>query len=293
MKYIVFLQLPIGIIKNDMSNSESLHVDIEKAIKTKSPKAARRIPRFVYRFLKRLICQDQMNYIFEHNKDKYGVDFADGALKDMEVQVVLKGEENIPADGKFIFASNHPLGGLDGMALVKIFGDKYDKKVRFLVNDLLMNVTNLATVFIPINKHGGQARDNALLINEAFDSDNQILIFPAGLCSRLGKDGNIRDLEWKKAVVSKSIESQRDVVPVFFEGTNSSFFYKLSYWRKKLGIKANIEMAFLPKEMFKNTNKTFVVHIGKPISWETFDKSKSQRAWADFLKNKVYELQDK
>ena len=144
-----------------MSTSESLHIDIEKAIKTKAPKASRNIPGFVFRFLERLICQERMNYLFERSKDKYGVDFADGILKDMNVEVVLKGEENIPDNGKFIFASNHPLGGLDGMALVKIFGDKYDKKVRFLVNDLLMNITNcykfmkqvvLQRLFIPLLK---------------------------------------------------------------------------------------------------------------------------------------------
>ncbi|MEG1523385.1 MAG: 1-acyl-sn-glycerol-3-phosphate acyltransferase, partial [Bacteroidales bacterium] len=176
----------------------SLHIDIEKAIKKKAPQAGRKIPGFIYRSLAKLICQDKMNYLLTRNKDRFGVDFADGILKDMNVQVVMEGEENIPADGKFIFASNHPLGGLDGMALVKLFGDKFDKKVRFIVNDLLMNITNLATVFVPINKHGNQGKENAALLNDAFSSKNQVLIFPAGLCSRL-QDGVIRDLEWKKA----------------------------------------------------------------------------------------------
>ena len=273
-----------------MTKADSLHIDIEKAIKHKAPKAARNIPKFVFRFLERLICQERLNYLTDRNKDRLGVDFADGILKDMQVKVVLKGEENIPADGKFIFASNHPLGGLDGMALVKIFGDKYNHKVRFLVNDLLMNVTNLATVFVPINKLGGQARNNAQLVNDAFASENQILIFPAGLCSR-PQQGEIKDLEWKKAVIAKSIEFQRPIIPIFFEGRNSSFFYKFAHWRKKIGIKANIEMTFLPKEMFKNNNKTFTVHIGQPIPWQTFDKTRSQKAWAEYLKNKVYELQ--
>lgn len=273
-----------------MDSAVSLHIDIEKAIKKKAPDAGRKIPGFVYRFLAKLICQDQMNDLLFRNRDRFGVDFADGVLQDMEVQVVMEGQENIPAAGNYIFASNHPLGGLDGMALVKVFGDKFDKKVRFIVNDLLMNIPNLATVFVPINKHGNQGKGNAALLNEAFSSDNQILIFPAGLCSRL-QEGKIRDLEWKKAVIAKSVEYQRDIVPVFFEGANSSFFYRLGYWRKKLGIKVNIEMAFLPKEMFKNTHKTFVVRVGKPIPWQTFDKSKSQRGWAEYLKNKVYELQ--
>lgn len=273
-----------------MDSAVSLQIDIEKAIKKKAPEAGKKIPGFIYRFLAKLICQEKMNYLLNHNGSSYGVDFAEGVLKDMNVGVRMEGAENIPADGKFIFASNHPLGGLDGMALVELFGKKFNHKVRFIVNDLLMNIPNLATVFVPINKHGNQGKENASLLNDAFSSDNQILIFPAGLCSRL-QHGKVRDLEWKKAVIAKSVEYQRDIVPVFFEGQNSPFFYRLGYWRKKLGIKVNIEMALLPREMFKNTDKTFVVRVGKPIPWQTFDKSKSQKGWAEYLKNKVYELQ--
>ncbi|MEG0948483.1 MAG: 1-acyl-sn-glycerol-3-phosphate acyltransferase [Bacteroidales bacterium] len=273
-----------------MDSAVSLHIDIEKAIKKKAPGAGSKIPGFIYRSLAKLICQEKMNDLLDKNRTLRGVDFAEGILRDMNVRVVMEGEENIPADGRFIFASNHPLGGLDGMALVKIFGQRFNKKVRFIVNDLLMNITNLATVFVPINKHGNQGKENASLLNDAFLSENQILIFPAGLCSRL-QDGEIRDLEWKKAVIAKSVEYRRDIIPVFFEGQNSSFFYRLGYWRKKLGIKVNVEMALLPREMFKNNNKTFVVRVGKPIPWQTFDKAKSQKGWAEYLKNKVYELQ--
>ncbi|MDO5570920.1 MAG: 1-acyl-sn-glycerol-3-phosphate acyltransferase [Bacteroidales bacterium] len=275
-----------------MNNVQVLQLDVEKAIKSKAPKAGEKIPKFIYNFLSWLICQEKMNFLLNHNGDKYGVDFAEGILKDMNVQVEMVGEENIPKDGKFIFASNHPLGGLDGMALVKLFGHKFDKKVRFVVNDILMNITNLATVFVPINKHGSQGKETALLLNEAFESENQILIFPAGLCSRL-VNGKIKDLEWKKAVISRSIEYKRDVIPVYFDGKNSTFFYLFAYIRKILGIKFNIEMLFLPSEMFKNNNKTFKVYIGKPISYTTFDKSRSAKEWAEFLKNKVYQLQQR
>lgn len=280
------------IIFLDMNNAETLRLDIEKTIKRKAPGAGAKIPGFVYRFLSRLICQDRMNDLLSKKGHLKGVDFASGALDEMNVKVVMEGEHNIPADGKFIFASNHPLGGLDGMALVKLFGEKFDHKIRFVVNDILMNIKCLATVFVPINKHGAQGKATASLINEAFESDNQVLIFPAGLCSRL-QGGKIRDLEWKKAVIAKSVEYQRDVIPVFFEGRNSRFFYLFAYLRKALGIKANIEMIFLPGEMYKNNNKTFVVRVGEPIPWSTFDKSRSQKQWAEYLKNKVYDLQQR
>ncbi len=273
-----------------MNSVQTLHLDIEKAIKSKAPGAGAKIPAYIYRFLARLICQEQMNELLRLYGHLKGVDFASRVLDHMNVKVVMKGEENIPADGKFIFASNHPLGGLDGMALVKVFGEKYNHKIWFVVNDILMNIKNLATVFVPINKHGSQGRAHAALLNDAFESDHQMLIFPAGLCSRL-QSGKIRDLEWKKAVIAKSVEYQRDIIPVFFEGKNSRFFYLFSYLRKLFRIKANVEMIFLPGEMFKNTNNTFVVHIGKPIPWTTFDKSRSQKEWAEYLKNKVYDLQ--
>lgn len=273
-----------------MNSSTSLRVEIEKVIKSKAPKAGNKIPKFVYRLLEKLICQDRINYLLRNNGSSQGVDFASGVLKDLNVEVKMEGAENIPTDGKFIFASNHPLGGLDGMALIQIFGKKYNHKIRFIVNDILMNIPNLTSVFVPINKHGSQGKENASLLNDAFESDNQILIFPAGLCSRL-QEGKICDLEWKKAVIAKSVEYQRDIVPIFFEGQNSPFFYRLAYWRKKLGIKVNIEMALLPREMLKNSDNTFVVRVGKPIPWQTFDKSKSQRGWAEYLKKKVYELQ--
>jgi putative hemolysin len=275
-----------------MESEISLNIDIEKAIKKKAPGAGRKIPRFVYRLLARLICQERLNWLLHRNAQRQGVDFADGVLSDLNVSVRLEGAENIPAEGRFIFASNHPLGGLDGMALIKLFGERFDKRVRFVVNDLLMNIPNLTCVFVPINKHGSQGKENAALLGDAFASDNQILIFPAGLCSRL-QGGRVCDLEWKKAVITKAVETERDVIPLFFEGHNSPFFYRLALWRKRLGIKANIEMALLPREMFKNAGSSFTVHVGKPIPWQTFDKSRSPRQWAEYLKKTVYDLQQK
>lgn len=278
------------------SNKDILQVNVENVIKSKAPKAYKKIPGFFIRLIEMIIRQKELNNILSDRKYSelpngllHGVDFASGVLTTLNVDIELVGEENIPTDGKFIFASNHPLGGLDGMALISFFGKRYNNNIRFIVNDLLMHLENLASVFIPINKHGNQSKDNAKAINDEFDSENQILIFPAGLCSRLQGD-DVKDLEWKKAVIAKSIEFKRDIIPLYFDGENSGFFYKFAKWRKALGIKANIEMALLPGEMLKNNNKTFKVRVGKPISWQTFDKTKSQRAWAEYLKNKVYQL---
>ncbi len=279
-----------------MTSNEILQVNLESVIKKKAPKAHKRIPTFIIRLVEMIVRQKEMNrilaerkYASEPNGTLHGVDFARGILSSLNVDIELIGEENIPQDGKFIFASNHPLGGLDGMALISFFGKKYNNNIKFIVNDILMHLENLSSVFIPINKHGNQGKDNAKILNDEFNSENQILIFPAGLCSRL-QGNKVEDLEWKKAVISKAIEYKRDIVPLYFDGKNSSFFYLFAKWRKRLGIKVNLEMALLPNEMINNNNKIFKVRVGKPISWEEFDKTKSHKAWAQYLKDKVYQL---
>ena len=161
-----------------------------------------------------------------------------------------------------------------------------------MVNDLLLYLENLKSIFVPINKHGGQAKNAARLIEEAYASDNQIITFPAGMCSRKIK-GKIQDLEWKKSFIQKAVEYKRDVVPVYFEGQNSNFFYRFANIRKALGIKMNYEMIYLPDEMFCSKHKTFRVHFGKPIPWQTFDNGKKPAEWASDIKEIVYKLAEK
>ena len=158
-----------------------------------------------------------------------------------------------------------------------------------LVNDLLLYLSNLRSIFVPINKHGAQGKKNAELIEKAYASDNQIITFPAGLCSRK-QNGKIQDTEWKKSFIQKAVEYRRDIVPVFFEGRNSNFFYRLANMRKALGIKMNYEMIYLPDEMFKSKHKTYSIHFGKPIPWQTFDSSRKPAEWAEWVKEIVYNL---
>ena len=206
-----------------------------------------------------------------------------------DLTLELVNEENIPAEGRYIFASNHPLGGLDGICLSAVIGKHYGGKIRYLVNDLLLYLSNLRSIFVPINKHGAQGKKNARLIDEAYTSDNQIVTFPAGLCSRK-IDGKIQDPEWKKSFIQKAVEHKRDIVPVYFEGRNSNFFYRLANLRKALGIKMNYEMLYLPDEMFRCKHKTFRIHFGKPIPWQTFDGSKKPGEWAEWVRTQAYNL---
>ncbi|MBP7170909.1 MAG: 1-acyl-sn-glycerol-3-phosphate acyltransferase [Bacteroidales bacterium] len=263
-------------------------IDIDNVIASKSPRLQRALPRFIIRYLKRIIHQDEINEVLLNHGDKQGVDFIDEVLKVMQVTYSVKGIENLKPDGRYLFASNHPLGGLDGMILIHLLGKRYPE-VKFPVNDLLMHITQLHNIFIPINKHGAQSSQNVKLMDATFASDAQVLYFPAGLCSRK-QHGRIEDLEWKKSFIVKAIQHKRDVVPVFFSGHNSNFFYNLAKLRTFLGIKANIEMLYLVNEMFKQKGKSITVIIGEPIPYTTFDSSKSPAEWAKWVKAIVYGL---
>lgn len=248
------------------------------------------VPRCFVSYLKRIIHQDELNvFLSTDAKGKYGVDFLEASLNFLDVKVRVVGGENLPSTDLCTFVSNHPLGGADGVALGYVLGKHYNGKVKYLVNDLLMNLSGLAPLCIPINKTGKQSKDFPKMVEKGFESRDQLIMFPAGLCSRRQK-GEIRDLDWKKTFVSKSIQTKRDVVPIYFEGSNSNFFYNLANLSKVLGIKFNIAMLFLVDEMFKNRHKTFTVKIGKPIPWQTFDKSKTPSQWAQYVKEIVYKL---
>ncbi|HCT31201.1 MAG TPA: glycerol acyltransferase [Bacteroidales bacterium] len=264
----------------------NLVIDIEKVIGSKSPKLLKALPRFIIRYIKRIIHQDEINSFLALEGHRKDVDFADAVLNFMQVNYRVEGLENLDDDKRYLFASNHPLGGLDGIVLIHLLGTKYPE-IKFPVNDLLMNITPLHGIFIPVNKHGAQLSQNAQILEQAYSSGGQVLYFPAGLCSRK-QNGRIEDLEWKKSFIVKSVKHQRDIVPIYFSGKNSSFFYNLSRIRGFLGIKANIEMLYLVDEMFKQKGKDITVTIGKPISYSTFDNSKTPQYWAKWVKEQVY-----
>ena len=257
-------------------SSEAMKIDVDKVLRERLPKQYRYIPRFVVRWLERTICQDRLNAILVKMAGKNSVDAATAALNEMDITVEATGLDQLP-EGRFMFVSNHPLGGLDGLALISLLGNRYDKNIKFLVNDLLMAVEPLRGVFLPVNKYGNQSRVAATQIEEALKSDAQFITFPAGLCSRMQPDGTIADLPWQKAAVAHAVNYQRDIVPIYFDAHNSRFFYRFAKWRKKLGIKFNIELIFLPKEMIKQSGATLRVFIGEPIAWNSLDARAPKR----------------
>lgn len=271
-------------------------IDIDKILKDKAGSKAKYIPGFVISWLKKILHQDEVNsYLTGRAKGKVGMDFLDECVSYLEMDLHVRGLDALPGnEGNryFTIVSNHPLGGEDGVALGSILCHKYNSKIKYLVNDILMNLHGLAPLCIPINKTGSQSRNFPKMVDAAFQSDNNVLMFPAGLCSRRGDDGQIRDLQWKKTFITKSIEYQRDIIPVHFSGQNSDRFYNIARWCKKLNLKFNLAMLFLVDEMYKNVGKSFTVTFGEPIPWQTFtDKSKTATEWAEWVKEKVYNLQ--
>jgi putative hemolysin len=256
----------------------------------KNPKLARWIPGFIYSYLRRIAHQDWINEMIRDYGHLQGYDFSAAMLKFFDLKIEYVGLENLPDDGRFIFAANHPWGGLDGHVAMVLIGDKYGRdKYKCLVNDLLMNLKNLHGVFIPVNKHGRQGSELAEKLDTAFRSDEQILTFPSGLVSRKIK-GQVMDLEWQKSFINKAKQYQRDIIPIHMGGENTKFFYRLFAFRKALGIKANIEMLYLIDETYKHRGKHMKVTIGKAIPWQTFDKSRRPLAWAKWVKDKTYAL---
>ncbi len=253
----------------------------------KNPKLAKKLPGFVYGFLNRLLHIREINEIIAKFGYLSGIPFVEAVIEYFDIKFIYRGTENLPETGRFIFASNHPLGGFDGLLLINVVSRHFGKSY-FLVRDELTKIPPLKELFIPINKFGSQQR-SVSLINDAYNSDAQILVFPAGLASRKIK-GHIIDLQWQKHFIQKSVQFQRDVIPVHIEGKNSPFFYWLANFRKFIGIKINIEMFFLPDELFKHRGRTFTITFGHSIKWQAFDHSRSLSEWATFVKETVYKL---
>ncbi len=268
-----------------------LEINIGEVLRQRLPRYSRMIPRCVVRSLERTVCQDELNRLLRENFPRRGADFCRGVLDDLGVKVRFHNTGNLPPKEhkRVLFVSNHPLGGLDGMALIDFVRDYYGVEPRFIVNDLLTAIEPLSDTFIPVNKHGAQSRQAIEALDEAFASDVPLLMFPAGLVSRRGKKGVVADLEWQKMFVTKARRYARDIIPLHFYGENSSFFYKFAKFRRRLGLKFNIEMIYLPREVFRSRGKTFDVVVGEPVSHASLGDM-SPRDKAQQIRQQVYAL---
>lgn len=272
------------------SYNKDLKVDLYAVIASKSERIAKCTPKFILSWLKSIVHQDELNDILRFSEGAIDVEFADKTLQWLNAKSNVKftNRESLHLDKRYIFVSNHPLGGLDGLIMISVLG-KIFGNIKFVVNDILMNIIPMRNLFVPVNKHGRMGKEYGKMITDAYASDAQILYFPAGLCSRL-IDGEIKDLEWKRNFLKQAKRYNRDIVPVHFNGRNSNFFYRLAKIRKLLGIKFNIEMIFLPDEMFRQKNSIFDITVGRPIPIESIDGSRTMEQWCAFIREESYKL---
>jgi len=265
-------------------------IDIERVIRDKNPSLLKWLPGFVLRYIKKITHESDMNRDMLSLSGKKNNAFCSGVINRFNIKVKSKGLENIPREGGCLFVCNHPLGGLDAMAIVhEMYHIRPDMK--FIVNDVLMNIDNVKEMFQGVNKHGKTAKESLKQVNELFASDQAVFIFPAGLVSRKRK-GVIKDLEWKKTFVTQAKRNKKPVFPVYVDGKLSNFFYRLSNLRNFLGIKANLEMMYLADEMYKQQDAEISLVFGQPIPYTTFDQSKKDIEWANWVKDKTYSLKD-
>ena len=163
--------------------------------------------------------------------------------------------------------------------------------LKFIVNDLLLNIDGMKDMFIGVNKQrkGKNKNETRESIKQLFESESAVCVFPAGLVSRK-INGEVMDLEWKKTFVTLSRENNRTIIPIYIDGKLSNFFYRLHKIRTFLGIKANIEMLYLANELFKQRNKHLKFIVGTPIKSDYLDQDLNDVSMAQQIKNEVYNL---
>lgn len=263
------------------------YIDIEHLIKSNNPKLFKWLPRWGMNYLKRILHQDEINEFLSKNEGVEGLEFCENVMELLNVSVSMKDIERIPQKGKIVLAMNHPLGGLDAMMLITALkGHRED--LKFMVNDLLMNLNNIQNYFVGVNKKGKINQSMMENVRRLFASEEAVCIFPAGLVSRKIK-GEIIDLEWKKTFVSQSKQNNRMIIPIFIEGKLSNFFYRLHRVRSFLGIKANIEMLYLVNELFKQRGQKLRFYVGNPIEEELLE-GKNHKEIAQKIKARVYAM---
>lgn len=263
-------------------------IDIEKAIRSSNSAFLKSLPKFVIRLITKIVGQEEINLAIYNNRSKIGVPFLIAVLKEWNVKVEVFGAENIPASGRFIFVSNHPVGGMDALSAYHVIY-RYYSDIVSPANEILKIIPNLHPLIFSVNVFGKTSKERALKLNELYESDTQIFTFPAGEVSRR-KKGVISDIEWQKSFITKAIQYNRDVIPVFISGRNSNLFYFIANLRKFLGIKMYIETILLPREMLRQRNSTVTVYIGKPIISAEFTEEISHYEWAQKVKENVYSL---
>lgn len=276
-------------------------IDVEAVVEKKS-KITHSILKHtnLLSYLKKIIHQEELNDFFTTNEHLKGLDFIDASLQRLQIQPIIKGTHNLPdKEANTIFVANHPLGGPESLGFIKAVSENYAKNLKFLVNDSLLGVKALHEYFVPVNNLGGKAISSQtfMTLDEAFEQQNPLLIYPAGLVSKFKKGDTVYDAPWKKTFISKSIEHNIDyITPVHISGKLSNFFYSLAWISRNVlrQQKIGLETAYLVDEMMKYQQKNYTLTFGKPIPMDGFAKEKNKENDtynAQLIRSHVYRLE--
>ena len=263
-------------------------INISHIIKNSDSKFLKSLPDFVIKIIIKIFRQKELNRIINKYSNYEGVEFLPKVIEELNLKIEIEGKENLPGNGKCFFVANHPFGLIDGIILTNTVGEKYGK-LKAIGNEAFKFVPNLKPIIANVSILGQCSREYISELEKVYASDFPITHFPAGFVSRIN-NGKIQDKKWEKSFIKKAVANQRDIVPIKFYGRNSNLFYSVYIFRQIFHIKADIELALLPREMFRKRNKTIKVKIGKPITYKSFDKTLSHKEWAQRVRNQVYKL---
>lgn len=271
-----------------MNEKEIAKIDLEQLILERYPN--KKLPKFVIRLLEKVLCIDKINQLFASAEGKRNLEFIDVCMSNLNLRCNVVGAENLPEQNRpLIFVSNHPQGGVEAICLAHILGHRYDGRIKFYANEFLTSLEPLKELFLPIYKQRQQNKENSKTIAEFYETDNHLITFPAGVTSYRAK-GKIIDHEWRKSFIFTAIRYQRDVVPLYFEASNSNLFYCIENFRKLIHSPINFEVVLFAREFFKQQGNTFTLFVGKPINWQTFTSQKSAKEWTQEVRKIVYGL---
>jgi len=267
-----------------------VQLDIKKIIRSQKNKTVANLPGFVISLIKWWVQEKKLNALLAKTSHLKDFDFVEALNKEMHLSFEVKGLENIPDRKNLIFVGNHALGGVDFFALVHALKMKGFTKINHPANEVLMSIKPLDGILVPINVFGKiTEKDRNLLEERLSDNSVPVTMFPSGEVMRK-YNGKPDDGLWRSGFVRYAKQYKKDVVPFYIPSENSKMFYRVANIRRKLGIKANIELFWLSRELLKQQGKTIEIIFGKPIPYQSFTDNKTRHEWAAEVKKIAYQL---
>lgn len=217
--------------------------------------------------LRHLLHEKEMKEFSDTYPHYEDIDFVEQVLEYFNISYSTRDveKERIPTEGRVVIIANHPIGTLDGLALIKLISEvRHDLKV--VANEMLMAVKPLHNMLLPVNNmHGGTPKQHLSAIQKHLNNDGALIIFPAGEVSRLRPQG-VRDTRWHSGFLRIAKQAKSPILPVYIDGKNSPLFYSVSMIYKPLAT------VLLVKEMFKQRKKHLPMRIGELIPCEAYSQ---------------------